>query len=235
MKRLLEGKAAIITGASSGIGRESAYLFAEAGCNLIITARREERLKEVKEKCASFGVRCEYVVGDCREEATAKECVSKAISLFGKLDILVNNAGMGKKILLVDSTIEDYREMMDTNVLSSFLFSKYAAKEMLKQGGGKIIFVYSVTGHTGHQDETIYTMTKFAQRGLAQAIDKELSAQGIQTSVICPGGTKTEFQLGYGRTLEKVASSSWESPEEVALGILYAAAASNTVTEIRMK
>ncbi len=75
---------------------------------------------------------------------------------------------------MVESTSDDYYEIMDTNVFSSFIFSKYAAIEMLKKRQGKIIFVSSVTGHVGYEDETIYTMTKFAQRGLSQAIDKDL-------------------------------------------------------------
>lgn len=105
---------------------------------------------------------------------------------FGKVDILVNNAGIGHMMKLVDSTAEDYRELMDTNVFSSFLFSKYAAMDMLKRKEGGIIFVSSVTGHIGHTDEAIYTMTKFAQRGLSQAIDKELAGEGIKTCVVCP-------------------------------------------------
>lgn len=105
---------------------------------------------------------------------------------FGKVDILVNNAGIGHMMKLVDSTAEDYRELMDTNVFSSFLFSKYAAMDMLKRKEGGIIFVSSVTGHIGHTDEAIYTMTKFAQRGLSQANDKELAGEGIKTCVVCP-------------------------------------------------
>lgn len=124
---------------------------------------------------------------------------------------------------------------MDTNVFSSFIFSKYAAIEMLKKRQGKIIFVSSVTGHVGYEDETIYTMTKFAQRGLSQAIDKELRSQGIKTCVVCPSATKTEFEVGYGRTKESVEAAHWETADDVAQGILYACKAENTVWEIRMR
>ena len=113
--------------------------------------------------------------------------------------------------------------------------SKYAVADMLKRNDGKIIFVSSVTGHIGHEDETIYTMTKFAQRGLSQAIDKELGKCGIKTCVMCPSATKTEFEVGFGRTEEGVAASGWETPEDVAEGILYACVAKNTVWEIRMR
>lgn len=231
----LKGQVAIITGASSGIGRATAYALASEGCNLVLTARREERLREVKEKCEALGVKVVYYVGDIRLEETAINTINTAINEFGKIDILINNAGIGKLISLTDSTSDDYYELMDTNVFSSFIFSKYATVEMLKRQKGNIIFVSSVTGHIGHEDETIYTMTKFAQRGLSQAIDKELRNQGIKTCVVCPSATKTEFEVGFGRTQESVAASNWETPEDVAQGILYACLAKNTVWEIRMR
>ncbi|MGF1374109.1 SDR family oxidoreductase [Streptococcus infantarius] len=172
---------------------------------------------------------------DVCQERTAIQIVSLAIETFGRIDILVNNAGIGKLIPLVESTSDDYYEIMDTNVFSSFIFSKYAAIEMLKKRQGKIIFVSSVTGHVGHEDETIYTMTKFAQRRLSQAIDKELRSQGIKTCVVCPSATKTEFEVGYGRAKESVEAAHWETADDVAQGILYACKAENTVWEIRMR
>ena len=234
-KGKLSGKVAIITGASSGIGKSTALLFASEGCDLVITARREELLKEVKNECEKKGVKVCYYAGDVRLEQTAKECVALALKEFGKIDILINNAGIGKLIKLVDSTAEDYREIMDTNVFSSFIFSKYAVEDMLKRKEGMIVFVSSVTGHVGHEDETIYTMTKFAQRGLSQAIDKELGAEGIKTCVMCPSATKTDFEVGFGRTKEGVAKTNWETADDVAEGILYACTAKNKVWEIRMK
>lgn len=186
-------------------------------------------------KCEKLGVQVVYYVGDCRLEQTAIDTVRLAVKEFGKVDILVNNAGIGKLITLADSTAEDYREIMDTNVFSSFMFSKYAAEDMLKRHEGRIIFVSSVTGHIGHADETIYTMTKFTQRGLSQAIDRELGRYGIKTCVMCPSATKTEFEVGFGRTAEGVAAANWETPEDVAEGILYACVAKNTVWEVRMR
>ena len=102
----LKGQVAIITGASSGIGRATAYALASEGCHLVLTTRREERLKEVKEKCEAMGSKVVYYVGE----------VSLSIETFGRIDILVNNAGIGKLIPLVESTSDDYYEIMDTNV-----------------------------------------------------------------------------------------------------------------------
>ena len=231
----LKGKVAIITGASSGIGRATAYALASEGCDLVLTARREERLKQIKTDCEACGVRVVYVLGDASKERTAFDTVDLAVRTFGKVDILINNVGIGKLIKLVDSTAADYDEIMDTNLRSSFFFSKYAVMDMLKRKEGRVIMVSSVTGHVGHEDETIYTMTKFAQRGLAQAISRELESEGIKACAICPSATKTEFEVGFGRTEEGVAASDWETPEDVAEGILYACTAKNVVWEIRMR
>lgn len=231
----LTGKTALITGASGGIGRATALAFAKEGCSLVLVARREDELKNVVKLCKNAGGNGVYLVGDASREQTAIDAVQLAVTTYGKVDILVNNVGIGILKPLVESTTEDYDRIMDTNVRSTFNFSKYAAQDMLRRHEGRIIMVTSVTGHIGHADETIYTMTKFAQRGLAQAIDKELGPQGIKACSVCPSATKTEFEVGYGRTREGVAASNWETAEDVAEGILYAATCNNTVWEIRMR
>ena len=109
---------------------------------------------------------------------------------------------------------------MDTNVFSSFIFSKYAVEDMLKRKEGMIVFVFSITGHVGHEDETIYTMSKFAQRSLSQDINKELGAEGIKTCVMCPSTTKTDFEVGFGRTKKGIAKTNWEKVDDVVEGIL---------------
>lgn len=231
----LTGKTAIITGASGGIGRATALAFAREGCNLVIMARSEDKLRKVTAECEAQGVKAVYLVGDAAKEQVAIDTVKLAVETFGKVDILVNNVGIGILKSLVDSTAEDYDWIMDTNVRSTFNFSKYAAIDMLRRNEGRIIMVSSVTGHVGHADETIYTMTKFAQRGLAQAIDRELGHRGIKACAVCPSATKTDFEVGYGRTAEGVAAANWETAEDVAEGILYAATCNNTVWEIRMR
>lgn len=234
MKKL-EGKTAIITGASGGIGEAAALAFAKEGCSLVLVARREDKLREIAARCEEAGGKAVYLTGDASLEQTAIDTVQLAVDTFGKVDILVNNVGIGMLKKLVDSTTEDYDRIMNTNVRSSFNFSKYAVKDMLKRQEGRVIMVSSVTGHIGHEDETIYTMTKFAQRGLAQAIDKELASQGIKACAVCPSATKTNFEIGEGRTKEEVEASGWETADDVAEGILYAATCKNTVWEIRMR
>lgn len=232
----LTGKSAIITGASSGLGRATAYALAEEGCDLIITARREERLKEVAENCTKKGVQAYYVVGDAAEEKTAVDCVNLCVEKFGKVDIMVNNVGIGKLKRLVDSTVEDYDQIMNANCRSMFLFSKYSVMDMEKRDDGIVVMVSSITGYIGHEDETIYTASKFACRGFAQALDKEYKHKGIKSCVICPNAFKTEFEVGDGRTAEEVAKQNWQTPEDIADAIVFAVTRGkrSKITEIRL-
>jgi NADP-dependent 3-hydroxy acid dehydrogenase YdfG len=233
----LAGKVAIITGASAGIGREAARALAAEGAQLVLTARREERLKELVAEINASGTKAVYVVGDAGQEETAKRTISAAIDNFGRIDILLNNAGMGIYKDLVDTSLEDYDTMMDTNMRSGFLFTRYAAPHMIKQGEGTILMLSSMAGIYGFPGEAVYCSTKFAQVGFAQALDKELRPKGIKVGVICPGGVKTEFALGTGRTEEGVAKSGMLEASDVAGAVLLACTQSSNsrIIEIQMR
>lgn len=216
----LDGKVAIITGASSGFGLGTAYKFASEGCNLIITARNEAKLKEVADKCQKMGNQTFYYAGDAREEKTAQSAINLAIEKFHKIDILINNAGIGKLLPIEKTSVEDFDLIMDTNVKSAFCFTKYAVPEMKKKHDGQIILVSSVTGIKGHADETAYTCSKFALRGFGQALDHELLDDGIRTCVFCPHAGATNFEVGFGRSIEGVAQSGFLTPDDVANALL---------------
>ena len=233
----LTGKVAIITGASSGIGRASAKALASENAFLVITARREERLKELCSEINNLGSKAVYVVGDASEEETAKKTINAAIDNFGRIDILLNNAGMGIYKDIIDTTAEDYDQMMNTNMRSGFLFTRYAVPHMIKQGEGTILMLSSMAGVYGFAGEAVYCATKFAQVGFAQALDKELRTKGIKVGVICPGGVKTEFALGTGRTEEGVAKSGMLEANDVAGAVLLACTQSpgSRIIEIQMR
>ena len=218
----LTGKVALITGASSGIGRASALALAQAGANLVITARRQDRLQELAAAVQKAGGLSVIVVGDASSEETAQRCVNTSIQTFGSLDILINNVGIGNYKNLVDTSAAEYDEMMAANVRSTFLFTRHAAPLMIKQASGTILMISSMAGKYGFPGEAVYCATKFAQVGFAQALDKELRPHGIKVGVICPGGVKTEFALGKGRTEQAVASSGMLEPEDVASAVLLA-------------
>jgi NADP-dependent 3-hydroxy acid dehydrogenase YdfG len=127
--------------------------------------------------------------------------------------------------------------MMDTNVRSTFLFTRHTVPVMLKQKEGTILMISSIAGIYGFGGEAVYCATKFAQVGFAQALDKELRTQGIKVGVICPGGVKTEFELGRGRTEESVRQSKMLDPEDVAGAVLLACTQSSQsrIIEIQMR
>jgi 3-oxoacyl-[acyl-carrier protein] reductase len=233
----LEGKVAIVTGASAGIGAASARALAAEGAQLVVTARREERLESLASEIRAMGGHAAVVLGDARDEDTARRTVEAAVSTGGRVDILVNNAGIGVYSDLVDTSADEYDEMMDTNVRSTFLFTRHAVPEMIRQGAGTVLMVSSMAGLYGFAGEAVYCATKFAQVGFAQALDRELRPKGIKVGVICPGGTKTEFALGRGRTAEGVAESGMLEPEDVAGAVLLACTQSpgSRIIEIQMR
>jgi len=233
----LAGKVALITGASAGIGRACALALAEEGASLVLTARRDGRLVELQEKVRAIGGKAVTVIGDAREEETAIQAVQAAVKNFGRLDILINNTGAGNYKNLVETTAEEYDEMMDTNVRSTFLFSRHAVPVMIEQKSGTVLMISSMAGIYGFAGEAVYCATKFAQVGFAQALDKELRQQGIKVGVICPGGVKTEFALGKGRTEAGVGASTMLEPEDVASAVLLACTQSSgsRIIEIQMR
>jgi len=237
MTAKLTGKVALITGASAGIGQACARLLAQEGACLVLTARRQERLDQLKQEAEKLGTKAISVIGDAREESTAIKTVEAATQSFGRIDILINNTGVGNYKNLIDTSAGEYDDMMDTNVRSTFLFTRHTVPVMLKQKEGTVLMISSMAGIYGFGGEAVYCATKFAQVGFAQALDKELRAQGIKVGVICPGGVKTEFALGRGRTEESVSQSNMLDPEDVAEAILLACTQSprSRIIEIQMR
>ena len=233
----LNGKEAIVTGASAGIGRESARALGGEGALLVLTARREDRLKELVDEIKGLGTEAVYVIGEASEEETAKKTIQAALDNFGRIDILLNNAGMGIYKDLIDTSLQDYDQMMNSNMRSGFLFTRYAVPQMIKQGEGTILMLSSMAGVYGFAGEAVYCSTKFAQVGFAQALDKELRPKGIKVGVICPGGVKTEFAIGTGRTEDGVAKSAMLEASDVAAAVLLACTQSrgSRIIEIQMR
>ena len=237
MARTLQDKVALITGASAGIGRACARALAGEGASLVVTARRRERLDALKKELESAGARLVTFAGDAREESTAIGAVKAATDAFGRIDFLVNNAGAGNYKNLVDTSAEEYDDLMDTNVRSTFLFTRHTVPVMLRQKSGTILMISSMAGVYGFGGEAVYCMSKFAQVGFAQALDRELRGSGIKVGAICPGGVKTEFALGRGRNEKDVAVSEMLDPEDVAGVVLMACTQSprSRVIEVQMR
>jgi len=233
----LTGKVVLITGASAGIGQACARALAQERARLVLTGRRQERLDELKQEAKKAGTEAISVIGDAREESTAIKTVEAATQAFGRIDILINNAGVGNYKNLIDTSAEEYDALMDSNVRSTFLFTRHTVPVMLKQKEGTILIISSMAGVYGFAGEAVYCATKFAQVGFAQALDKELRSQGIKVGLICPGGVKTEFALGLGRTKEGVSQSNMLDPEDVAGAVLLACTQTprSRIIEIQMR
>ena len=218
----LAGKTALVTGASAGIGWATAIALARHGANLVVTARREERLHQLCEEVKLLGSHAVFQAGDAAKESTAQQAIALAITTFGHLDILINNAGAGNYKNLVDTTAEEYDALMNANMRSGFLFSRHAVPHMIEQKNGTILFISSVAGLQGAPGESVYCATKFAQSGFAQSLDAELRKHNIKVGTLFPGGVKTEFAIGHGRTEESVRDSRMMDPAEVAEAIVFA-------------
>ena len=237
MTQKLIGKVALVTGASAGIGKACALALVAEGAKVVLVARRKDRLDELIAQIQASGGQALSVVGDARDEQTALNAVAGGLEKFGKIDILINNAGVGNYKNLVDTSAEDYDEMMDSNVRSTFLFSRHVVPGMIAQKSGTVLMISSMAGIYGFGGEAVYCATKFAQVGFAQALDKELRSHGIKVGLICPGGVKTEFALGKGRTEDSVAQSGMLEPEDVAAATLLACTQSSNsrIIEIQMR
>lgn len=218
----LHDRVALITGASAGIGQACARTLMREGANLVLTARRRDRLEQLATEAKQLGLKAVLVAGDAREEQTARRTTEEAVHTFGRIDILINNAGVGNYKNLVDTSAEEYAEMMDANVRSTFLFSRHVVPVMIRQKSGLVLMISSMAGVYGFAGEAVYCATKFAQVGFAQGLDKELRPYGIKVGAINPGGVKTEFALGKGRTEKSVAESGMLEAEDVAEAVLFA-------------
>ena len=221
MSKKLAGSVCVITGASSGIGKASALALASEEANLVLIARRKHRLDELVETI----------------QAAGRRAIAVAKEQFGRVDILINNVGIGIYKSLIETSAADYDAMIDSNVRSTFLFTRHTVPLMIEQKSGTILMISSMAGIYGFAGEAVYCATKFAQVGFAQALDKELRQYGIKVGVICPGGVKTEFALGTGRTDESVAQSGWLDPEDVAGAVLLACTQSShsRIIEIQLR
>lgn len=195
--RDLAGTTIVITGASSGIGWAAARSLAEVGAQVVLGARRKERLDEL---VAELGAERALAVGcDVRVPGDSQRLVAAAVERFGGLDSLVANAGIGLYGGILDNADDQVAEMMDTNYAGT-VWSVRAAVPYLLDSGGDILIVASVAGLRGGANEAVYAGTKFAQVGLAGSLDRELRPKGIRVSTVCPAAVSTEFAIGHGRT-----------------------------------
>ncbi len=192
----LNGKVAIVTGASAGMGKDIALLFAKEGANVIAVARRMERLEELAKAASDYSGKIIPFQGDVSKKEDNEKMIEAAVEQFGKLDILVNNAGIMDEMMPVGEVDDElWDRVISVNLTGPFYACRKAVNQMLKQGGGNIINVASIGGLYGGKAGATYTASKHGLIGLTKNIGYMYAPNGIRCNAICPGGVKTEIAI----------------------------------------
>ena len=234
MDESLDGRAALITGASSGIGAATARALARDGANVALAARREKRLDEIAADIESeHGAETLVVPTDIRDEAQVEAMVERAVETFDGLDVLVNNAGLARGSDVADLSTEQYRAMMDTNVDGVF-FATRAALPHLEASEGNLVFVGSFAGQYPRPFNPVYAATKWWTRGFAHSVEANAGEAGVAVTVVNPSEVRTEFGSDYGESFaERFDEGEVTEPGEIAEAIAFAVRQSpSTASEI---
>jgi NAD(P)-dependent dehydrogenase (short-subunit alcohol dehydrogenase family) len=228
----LNGKVAIITGASSGIGRVTAKLFAAEGAKVVVGARRAAELESLAAEIKSAGGEAAVLAGDVRSEDYHKALVVLAVERYGKLDIAFNNAGtLGEAGSSTEVSEAGFAETLAINLTASFLAAKHQIGEMIKYGGGSVIFTSTFVGHTvSFPGVAAYAASKSGLIGLTQTLAAEFGPQNVRVNAVLPGAVDTDMYRDMNDTAEKQAFITnlhalkrVAVPEEIARSVLYLA------------
>lgn len=191
---MLEGKVALVTGASRGIGREIALTLAGCGAAVAVNYNgSKERADEVAKEIAANGGRAIAIQANVALPQDTEKLFDETLAAFGKVDILVNNAGITKDNLILKMSEEEYDAVLDTNLKGAFLCMKHAAKLMLKQRGGRIINIASISGVVGNAGQANYCAAKAGLIGLTKSLARELGSRGITVNAVAPGFIETDM------------------------------------------
>lgn len=193
MRRDLKGKVAVITGASSGIGRATALALAQRDVRVVLGARRTDRLEEAVAAIQRAGGQARALQTDVTKPNEVSRLVGEAVRAFGRLDILVNSAGLGYFGRLESMPVGDARHLFEVNVMGTLYGIQAAVPIMRSQRSGHIINISSIVGKRAAPGSAMYAATKFAQVALSESLRLELADAGIDVSIVCPVSTMTEF------------------------------------------
>ena len=212
MGKQLESKVAIVTGASNGIGRAIAEMYAAEGAKTVLVARRAEVLEEVAAGIRKNGGEALPVPTDVTQEAAIEALFAKTVKTYGRLDVVVNNAGVATNKPTEEITLQYWKEVMDINITAAFLCSRAAIRIMKDQKpqGGRIINMGSISAKTPRPDSIPYTTSKFAIQGMTHQLTQDGRKYNIVASIIHPGATLSGFTSGRGRT----KSGAGDTPQD---------------------
>ncbi|MSS62926.1 3-oxoacyl-[acyl-carrier-protein] reductase [Velocimicrobium porci] len=226
---MLQGKVALVTGASRGIGRAIALSFAREGAKVIINYNgNQEKALGVKKEIEQHGGNAEIYACNVSDETSVKEMFDFIQKEYGTIDILVNNAGITKDGLILKMSEEEFQSVMDINLKGTFFCAKYASKQMMKQRSGRIINMSSVVGVVGNAGQVNYSASKAGIIGFTKSLAKELGSRQVTVNAIAPGYIDTDMtkQLPEAikeRILETIPMKRIGKPEDIAEACVFLA------------
>ena len=224
---LLDGKCALVTGASRGIGRAVAMKLASEGAKVALNfAGNEAAANEVRQEIEAMGGQAILVKADVADEAAVQDMVQKTADAFGRIDILVNNAGITRDGLLARMKEEDWDAVLSTNLKGVFLTTKAVAKLMMKQRAGRIVNMASVVGVSGNAGQANYSAAKAGVIGFTKTIARELASRGVTANAVAPGFIATDMTSVLSDKAKEAALTGiplgrMGTPEDVAAAVLF--------------
>ena len=224
----LQGKVALVTGASRGIGKAIALALAKAGADLSICGRDVAKLSDCRKEIESLGRRCLSIKTDVSNPEEVNGMVNKTLDKFGKIDILVNNAGITRDGLLVRMKDEDWKAVLDTNLTGVFLVTRAVSKAMIRSHAGRVINISSTIALTGNEGQANYASAKAGILGLTKSVAREFASRGITCNAVAPGFIETDMtkrvpEAVRKRVLEQIPAGRFGSVEQVAGVVLFLA------------
>jgi 3-oxoacyl-[acyl-carrier protein] reductase len=227
----LSGQVALVTGASRGIGRAIALSLGRAGATVACLARNAEKLKSVADEITAAGGAASVHSCDVTDAAGAQAAVDAVCEQHGRLDVCVNNAGITKDTLLPIMSDDDWDQVIAANLRSVFLFTRAAAKVMMRQRSGRIINMSSVSGLMGNPGQSNYSASKAGIIGFTQTVARELAKRKVTVNAICPGFIATEMAAALGPAIldeakKRIPAGRLGEAEEIADAVLYLASVS---------
>ncbi|MGY2003015.1 SDR family NAD(P)-dependent oxidoreductase [Blastococcus sp. SYSU DS1024] len=225
--RPLAGTVALVTGASSGIGEATAIALAEAGAALALGARRSDRVEALAGRLRDGGTAVLPLALDVTDERACAEAVARTRSELGGLDVLVNNAGVMLLGTIAGADTEDWRRMIDTNVMGVLYMTHAALDGMLEQGSGDIVNISSVAGRQARKGAGVYNASKWAVNAFSESLRQEVTGRGVRIGLVEPGAVSTELTDHITQPAAKAASVQMYSSmralraEDIARAVLY--------------
>jgi NAD(P)-dependent dehydrogenase (short-subunit alcohol dehydrogenase family) len=227
-EKKLEGKTAVITGAGRGLGKAMALALGSAGASVALVSRSVKQLEEVAKEVEKAGGKAAVFPADVTDEGQVRKLEHNVMETFGKVHILINNAGTNIRKPLVDFTLQEWRQVLDTNLTSVFLMCRSFAPHIKGNGYGRIINIASIMGHIALAERSAYASSKAALLGLTRALALELASDGVTVNGISPGPFATEMNIPltenpaiYQQFLSKIPLGRWGRLEEVGALALY--------------